>query len=273
MGLRQCRTPKQQTVTAPHKQKVCPSSNHHTIVAAPLGHTHIHLSFNRLYRANLRLGCTPRLIADKTIHIICRLDHARIRHIHRVRLHYSRIIRWNKPHINLGLFARLAGHKRRITKRGSNRQDSSNRCCYQRRFPRQTAKRLRSIRDTRRHPKHSNKRLNKSFQGTLKQAQPKLFTHNKPPSLFQTVNSRLKPTDAAATLQHVIPDTPQGILSTPQLPRHRILHPRQGINTFTQIAILYLYHTNIMVQLIHRTSKLSRQLFNLIMQGFHISHS
>lgn len=187
-------------------------------------HTYIHLCNSRLYRANLRLGGTPRHIATNKISIINRLNHAPI-------------IRWNKPSIHNRGF-RLTGHKRRATKRGSNRQHRSNRCCYQGRLPRQTTKRLRSIRDTRRHTQHSNKRLNKSFQGTLKQAQPKLFTHNKPPSLFQTVNSRLEPVDAAATLQHVIPDTPQGILSTPQLPRHRILHPRQGINTFTQITIL-----------------------------------
>ena len=240
-------------------------------MAAPLGHTHIHLSFDRLYRANLRLGCTLRHIATK-ISIVYRLDHARIRHINRVRLNQAPIVGWNKPSIHNRGF-RFAGHKRRATKRCSNRQHRGHRCCYQGRLPRQTAKRLRSIRDTRRHPKHSNKRLNKSFQGTLKQTQPKLFTHNKPPSLFQTVNSRLKPIDTATTLQHVIPDTPQSILGAPQLPRHRILHPRQGINTFTQITILHLYHTNIVVQLIHRTSKLSRQLFNLIMQGFHISHS
>lgn len=234
-------------------------------------HIYIHLSSDRLYRANLRLGRPPRLIAAK-IRIIRRLDHARIRHIHHVRLNQTPIIRWNKPSIHNRGF-RFAGHKRRATKRGSNRQYCSNPGRNQGRLPRQTAKRLRSIRDTRRHTQHSNKRLNKSFQGTLKQAQPKLFTHNKPPSLFQTVDSRLKPVNTATTLQHVIPDTPQSILSAPQLPRHRILHPRQGINTFTQITILNLNHTNIMVQLIHRTSKLSRQLFNLIMQGFHISHS
>lgn len=240
-------------------------------MAAPLGHTHIHLSFDRLYRANLRLGCTPRHIATK-ISIVYRLDHARIRHINNVRLNHAPIIGWNKPSIHRRGF-RFAGHKRRATKRCSNRQYCSNPGRNQGRLPRQTAKRLRSIRDTRRHTKHSNKRLNKSFQGTLKQAQPKLFTHNKPPSLFQTVNSGLKPVNAAATLQHVIPDTPQSVFCAPQLPGHRILHPRQGIHTFTQITILYLYHANIMVQLIHRTSKLSRQLFNLIMQGFHISHS
>lgn len=234
-------------------------------------HTHIQLYNSRLYRANLRLGGTLRHIATK-ISIVYRLDHARIRHIHRVRLNQAPIVGWNKPSIHNRGF-RFAGHKRRATKRCSNRQHRSHRCCYQGRLPRQTAKRLRSIRDTRRHTQHSNKRLNKSFQGTLKQAQPKLFTHNKPPSLFQSVDSRLKPVYAAATLQHVIPDAPQSILGAPQLPRHRILHPRQGINTFTQITILYLNHTNIMVQLIHRTSKLSRQLFNLIMQGFHISHS
>lgn len=200
-------------------------------------HIYVHLSFDRLYRANLRLCCTPRLIAGKTIHIICRLDHARIRHIHRVRLNHAPIVGWNKPNINRR-HLQPTGHKRRITKRCSNRQYCSNPGRNQGRLPRQTAKRLRRIRDTRRHPKHSNKRLNKSFQGTLKQAQPKLFTHHKPPSLFQTVNSRLKPVDAAATLQHVIPDTPQGILCAPQLPRHRILHPRQGVNTLTQITIL-----------------------------------
>ena len=199
-------------------------------------HIYVHLSINRLYRANLRLGCTPRHIAGN-IHIICRLNHARIRHIHRVRLNHAPIVGWNKPSIHNRGF-RFAGHKRRATKRGSNRQYCSNPGRNQGRLPRQTSKRLRSISHTRRHPKHSNKRLNKSFQGTLKQAQPKLFTHNKPPSLFQTVNSRLKPVNTATTLQHVIPDTPQSILSAPQLPRHRILHPRQGINTFTQITIL-----------------------------------
>lgn len=234
-------------------------------------HIYIHLCNSRLYRANLRLGCTPRHIATK-ISIVYRLDHARIRHIHRVRLNHAPVIGWNKSSIHNRGF-RFAGHKRWATKRGSNRQHRSNRGCNQGRLPRQTAKRLRSIRDTRRHTQHSNKRLNKSFQGTLKQAQPKLFTHNKPPSLFQTVNSRLEPINTATTLQHVIPDTPQSVFCAPQLPRHRILHPRQGINTFTQITILNLNHTNIMVQLIHRTSKLGRQLFNLIMQGFHISHS
>lgn len=189
-----------------------------------------------------------------------------------MRLNHAPIVGWNKPSIHNRGF-RFAGHKRRATKRGSNRQDCSNPGRNQGRLPRQTAKRLRSIRDTRRHPKHGNKRLNKSFQGTLKQAQPKLFTHNKPPSLFQTINSRLEPVYAAATLQHVIPDAPQGVFCAPQFSRHRILHPRQGLDTFTQITILNLNHTNIMVQLIHRTSKLSRQLFNLIMQGFHISHS
>lgn len=240
-------------------------------MAALLGHTHIHLSFNRLYRANLRLGGTPRHIATK-ISIIHRLNHARIRHIHRVRLNHTPIVGWNKPSIHRR-HLRFASHKRRITKRGSNRQHGSHPSRNQGRLPRQTAKRLRSIRNTGCHTEHGNKRLNKSFQGTLKQTQPKLFTHNKPPSLFQIVDSRLEPVDTATTLQHVIPYTPQGILGAPQLPRHRILHPRQGINTFTQITILYLYHTNIMMQLIHRTSKLSRQLFNLIMQGFHISHS
>ena len=205
-------------------------------MAAPLGHTHIQLCNSRLYRANLRLGCAPRHIADN-IRIINRLNHARIRHIHRVRLNHAPIVGWNKPSIHNRGF-RFAGHKRRATKRSSHRQHRSNRSCYQGRLPRQTAKRLRSIRDTRRHTQHSNKRLNKSFQGTLQQAQPKLFTHNKPPSLFQTVDSRLKPVNTATTLQHVIPDTPQSILCAPQLPCHRILHPRQGINTFTQITIL-----------------------------------
>lgn len=242
-----------------------------SVVVAAGAHIYVQLCNSRLYRANLRLGGTPRHIAGN-IRIINRLNHARIRHINHVRLNHAPIIRWNPTRIHRRGF-RFASHKRRATKRCSNRQHRSNRSCDQGRLPRQTAKRLRRIGDTRRHPQHSNKRLNKSFQGTLKQAQPKLFTHNKPPSLFQTVNSRLEPTDAAATLQHVIPDTPQSILSAPQLPRHRILHPRQGINTFTQITILNLNHTNIMVQLIHRTTKLSRQLFNLIMQGFHISHS
>ena len=241
-------------------------------MVAPLGHKLylIHLS-HRIYCANLRLGCAPRHIVH--ILIINRLYHARIRLIHRMRFHHAGIIGWNKPNINRRSNLGFTSHKRRATKRSRYRQHSSNRGRNQGRLPRQTAKRLRSIRDTRSNPKHSNKRLNKSFQGTLKQTQPKLFTHNKPPSLFQTVNSRLEPIDTATTLQHVIPDTPQSILSTPQLPGHRILHPRQGINTLTKITILHLDHTNIVVQLIHRTSKLSRQLFNLIMQGFHISHS
>lgn len=235
---------------------------HDRVVAAAGAQTiSTHLSFDRiLYCANIRLGCTPRHIVHTLI--IQRLDHARIRHIHRVRLNHAPIIRRNKPSIHRR-HLRFTGHKRRVTKRGSNRQHRSNRGSNQGRLPRQTAKRLRSIGYTRRHPEHSNKRLNKSFQGTLKQTQPKLFTHNT--SLLQTVNSRLKPIDTATTLQHVIPDTPQSILRAPQLPRHRIFHPRQGINTFTQITILHLYHTNIVVQLIHRTSKLGRQLFNLIM--------
>lgn len=205
-------------------------------MAAPLGHTHIQLCNSRLYRANLSLGGTLRLIATK-ISIVYRLDHARIRHTHRVRLNQAPIVGWNKPSIHNRGF-RFAGHKRRITKRSSHRQYSSHRCCYQGRLPRQTAKRLRRIRDTRSNPQHGNKRLHKSLSRPLQQAQPKLFTHNKPPSLFQTVNSRLKPVNTAPTLQHVIPDTPQSILGAPQLPRHRILHPRQGINTFTQITIL-----------------------------------
>lgn len=200
-------------------------------------HIYVQLCNSRLYRPNLRLGSVFRHIAYTKIRIVYRLDHARIRHIHRVRLNHAPIIRWNQTRIHRRRF-RLAGHKRRATKRCSNRQYCSNPGRNQGRLPRQTTKRLRSISHTRCHPKHSNKRLNKSFQGTLKQAQPKLFTHNTPPSLFQTVNSRLKPVNTATTLQHVIPDTPQSILSTPQLPCHRILHPRQGINTLTQITIL-----------------------------------
>lgn len=169
-------------------------------------HTYIHLCNSRLYRANLRLGCTPRHIVH--IIIVYRLDHARIRHIHRMRFYQAGIIGWHKTNINRRRGFRLAGHKRRVTKRRRYRQYRSNRGSDQRRLPRQTAKRLRRISNTRRHTQHSNKRLNKSFQSTLKQTQPKLFTHNKPPSLFQTVNSRLEPADAAATLQHVIPDTP-----------------------------------------------------------------
>ena len=103
-----------------------------------------------------------RHIAYTKIHIICRLDHARIRHIHHVRLHYSGIIRRNQTRIHRRGF-RLTGHKRRATKRGSHRQDRSNRGCNQRRLPRQTAKRLRSIRDTRGNPQHRNKRLHKSL--------------------------------------------------------------------------------------------------------------
>lgn len=244
-------------------------------MAALLGHKHIftYLSFDRiLYCANLRLGCTPRHIVHTLI--IQRLYHARISLINRMRFYQTGIIGWNKASIhNRRRGFRFTGHKRWVTKRGSNRQHRRYCGGDQSRFPRQTAKRLRRIRDTRSHPKHSNKRLNKSFQGTLKQAQPKLFTHNKPPSLFQTVNSRLQPVNTAATLQHIIPDTPQSILRAPQFTGYWILHPRQGIHTPTQITILHLYHTNIVVQLIHRTGKLSRQLFNLIMQGFHISHS
>lgn len=160
---------------------MCPSSNHHTIVAAPLGHTfiNIHLSHNsgRLHNTNLRLGCASRHIASNNIRIVYRLDHARIRHIHHVRLNHAPIVGWNKPGIHNRGF-RFAGNKRRATKRGSNRQHRGHSGCNKGRLPRQTAKRIRSIRDTRRHPKHSNKRLNKSFQGTLKQTQPKLFTHN-----------------------------------------------------------------------------------------------
>lgn len=140
-------------------------------MAAPLGHTfiNIHLSHNsRLYCANLRLGRPLRHIAG-LISIIHRLDHARIRFVNYVRLQHASIIRWNKPSIH-NRSLRLTGHKRRATKRGSNRQHRSNRGRNQRGFPWQTAKRLRSIRDTRRHTQHSNKRLNKSFQGTLKQA-------------------------------------------------------------------------------------------------------
>lgn len=135
------------------------------IVAAPLGHTHIHLSFNRLYRANLRLGGTPRHIAGN-IRIIHRLDHARIRHIHRMRLNHAPIVEWNKPSIHNRVF-RFAGHKRRATKRGSNRQHRSHPGCDQGRLPRQTPKRLRSISDTRSHPKYGNKRLNKSLSRPL----------------------------------------------------------------------------------------------------------
>lgn len=142
------------------------------IVAAPLGHTfiNIHLSHNsRFYCANLRLGSTPRLIAYTKIRIIHRLDHARIRHIHQVRLNHAPIIRWNQTRIQLRLagLAGLAGHKRRATKRCSNRQHRSNRSCDQGRLPRQTTKRLRRIRDTRSHPQHSNKRLHKSLSRPL----------------------------------------------------------------------------------------------------------
>lgn len=103
-----------------------------------------------------------RHIAYTKIHIICRLDHARIRHIHHVRLHYSGIIRRNQTRIHNRSF-RFTGHKRWATKRGSHRQDRSNRGRNQGRLPRQTAKRLRSIRDTRGNPQHSHKRLNKSL--------------------------------------------------------------------------------------------------------------
>lgn len=136
------------------------------IVAAPLGHTHIQLCNSRLYRANLRLGSTPRLIAYTKIRIIHRLYHARIRHINRVRLNQAPIIRWNQTRIQLRI-AGLAGHKRRATKRCSHRQHRSNRSCDQGRLPRQTTKRLRSIRDTRRHPQHGNKRLHKSLSRPL----------------------------------------------------------------------------------------------------------
>lgn len=146
-------------------------------------HTYIHLCNSRLYRANFRLSSTPRHIAS-SIGIVDRLYHARIRFVNHVRLHYSRIIRWNKPSIHNRRRFRFTGNKRRATKRGSHRQHRSNPGRNQGRLPRQTQKRLRSIRDTRSHPQHCNKRLNKSFQGTLQQAQPKLFTHNKPPSLF-----------------------------------------------------------------------------------------
>lgn len=136
------------------------------IVAAPLGHTHIHLLFDRLYSANLRLGSTPRLIAYTKIRIINRLNHARIRHINRVRLHYSRIIGWNKTSINNSRL-RFTGHKRRATKRGSNRQYRSHSSRDQGRLPRQTAKRLRRIRDTRSHTQHRYKRLHKSLSRPL----------------------------------------------------------------------------------------------------------
>lgn len=140
-------------------------------------HTYIHLCNSRLYRSNFRLSSTPRHIAS-SIGIVDRLYHARIRFVNHVRLHYSRIIRWNKPSIRNRRRFRFTGNKRWVTKRGSNRQHSSHRSRDQGGFPRQTAKRLHSISHTRSHPKHSNKRLNKSFQGTLKQTQPKLFTHN-----------------------------------------------------------------------------------------------
>nr|DAT38731.1 MAG TPA: hypothetical protein [Caudoviricetes sp.] len=103
-----------------------------------------------------------RHIAYTKISIIYRLNHARIRHIHHMRLHYSRIIRWNQTRIHNRGF-RFAGHKRWATKRGSNRQDRSNPGCDQGRFPRQTAKRLRRIRDTRSNPQHSHKSLHKSL--------------------------------------------------------------------------------------------------------------
>lgn len=76
-----------------------------------------------------------RHIAYTKISIICRLDHARIRHINHVRLNHAPIIRWNQTRIHLGLLAGLAGHKRRATKRGSHRQDRSNRSRNQRGFP------------------------------------------------------------------------------------------------------------------------------------------
>ena len=136
------------------------------IVAAPLGHTHIQLCNSRLYRANLRLGGTPRHIAYTKIRIIYRLNHARIRHIHQVRLNHAPIIRWNQTRIHNRGF-RFASHKRRATKRSSHRQHRSNPGCDQGRLPRQTAKRLRSIRDTRSHPQHGNKRLHKSLSRPL----------------------------------------------------------------------------------------------------------
>nr|DAX59492.1 MAG TPA: hypothetical protein [Caudoviricetes sp.] len=129
-------------------------------------HTYIHLCNSRLYRANLRLGGTPRHIATK-ISIVYRLDHARIRFVNHVRLHYSRIIRWNKPSIHNRRHLRLASHKRRATKRGSNRQYCSNPGRNQGRLPRQPAKRLRSISHTRSHPQHRNKRLHKSLSRPL----------------------------------------------------------------------------------------------------------
>nr|DAU50418.1 MAG TPA: hypothetical protein [Caudoviricetes sp.] len=135
-------------------------------MAAPLGHTHIQLCNSRLYRANLRLGGTPRHIAGK-ISIVYRLDHARIRHINHVRLNHAPIIGWNQTRIHNRRHLRLTCHKRWVTKRGSNRQDSSNGCCYQGRLPRQTAKRFRSIRHTRSNPKHGNKRLHKSLSRPL----------------------------------------------------------------------------------------------------------
>lgn len=90
------------------------------IVAAPLGHTYIHLSHNRgrLYHTNLRLGRVSRRIVH--ILIVYRLDHARISLIHRMRFYQTGIIRWNKPSIN-NRSLRLTSHKRRITKRGGNR--------------------------------------------------------------------------------------------------------------------------------------------------------
>ena len=130
-------------------------------------HIYIHLCNSRLYRANLRLGSMFRHIAYN-IHIINRLNNARIRHINHVRLNHAPIVGWNKPSIHNRGF-RFTGHKRRATKRGSNRQYGSNPGRNQGRLPRQTTKRLRSIRDTRRHPKHSNKRLHKSLSRPLQQ--------------------------------------------------------------------------------------------------------
>ena len=172
------RHPRRQPVKPCRHKKSAPAATT-THMAAPLGHTfiNIHLSHNsRLYCANLRLRCTPRHIAGN-IRIIHRLDHARIRHIHRMRFYQTGIIGWNKPSIH-NRSLRLTSHKRRVTKRGGSRQHRGHPGRNQGRLPRQTAKRLRRIGDTRSNPKHSNKRLNKSFQGTLKQTQPKLFTHN-----------------------------------------------------------------------------------------------
>lgn len=60
---------RRQPVKPLQTQKECPSSNHHTIMAAPLGHTHIHLSLNQA------LPCQPQTRQHASAHSLHQDQH------------------------------------------------------------------------------------------------------------------------------------------------------------------------------------------------------